>query len=262
MNKLELRLLIREELQKLNEASTDVFVLWSNRIVGNLPKAIQKAKYIGKSGIWNDEYKKNAANGHGTVFFVAADNVKHAKELIKKTTEKNSIGTNVYGKYGQTSENRVIKESKVARISNFNLESDAYIAMLDILSKNNIFKKIVIKHANDVFTGGKFQIKSVAKEFEKLIKPEFLKAVVDKINKSRSRIWLSDDQYTSPKVISQFAGVLAMGVLDSLVNDPLDYDLIKSLGDRELTKLADEFSANRGRSKMGAMIGNSPKFNK
>jgi hypothetical protein len=247
----------------LTESFNDVFVLWANGVAGNLPKAIKKAKYIGKSGKWNNEYKTNAAAGHGTVFFVAASDVKQAKEFIQKATENNSIGKNAYGKFGQTSENTIIKEANVTRIPNFNLESDGYIAMLDVMSKKrtflNYFKGVVVRTAKDVYSGGKFQVKAVASQLEKMMKPEFLKEVVDKINEKRLRIFVPEEQYNTPKIRAQFAGILALGVLDSLVNDPLDYDLIKSLGDKEVSNLASEFSVNRGRGKMGTMMGNASK---
>ena len=99
ISKTELRQIIKEEIKRLNEETyTDDFVLWANGVVGNLNKAIKKAKYIGKAGKgWDGSYKTNAKNGHGTVFFVSANNVKQAKERLKdEISEKDKLDTNIY----------------------------------------------------------------------------------------------------------------------------------------------------------------------
>lgn len=94
MKRSELREIIRSEIKiLLNE---DVFILWADRVSGNLAKAIKKAKYKGKGGTWNDEYKTNAKEGHGTVFFVNAANVGEAKAKVAQATEKHKVDDNVY----------------------------------------------------------------------------------------------------------------------------------------------------------------------
>ena len=81
-------------MKTLNE---EVFVLWADRVSDNLSHAIKKAKYKGKSNKnWNDQYKLNAKEGHGTVFFINASNVDEAKRKILMTTEKNKKDTNFY----------------------------------------------------------------------------------------------------------------------------------------------------------------------
>jgi len=78
---------------KLNE---DVFVLWADGVSGNLTKAVKKAKYKGKAGkSWDKEYRANANAGHGTVFFITANNVQDAKTKLlgAKPTETSK---NVY----------------------------------------------------------------------------------------------------------------------------------------------------------------------
>ena len=95
MKKSELRNIIKEEIKSL--LAEDIFVLWADRVSGNLQKAIQKAKYKGKANpSWNEQYKINAKNGHGTVFFVRADDVADAKQKITQATEKNKVTDNVY----------------------------------------------------------------------------------------------------------------------------------------------------------------------
>jgi hypothetical protein len=49
---------------------------------------------------------------------------------------------------------------------------------------------------------------------------------------------------------------LALGVVDSFINDPIDYKLINDLGNAKLKGLADEFSVGRGKIKLGVMMGN------
>lgn len=260
ITKNELRTIIKEELQKLNEAPMDVFVLWANGVSDNLSKAIKKAKYIGKSGKWNDAYKTNASNGHGTVFFVPAENVAQAKQIIQKATDKNRIGRNIYAKFGQSISDGVITEATVTRIPNFNLESDAYIAMLDIMNKNrpifNEFRKVAIKHATEVYTGGKYQLSAVIKDLTPIFKPKtgFLKQVVNKINERVLRIHVPDRDME--RIIPKFAGVLALGLYDSLTGDPIDFDLVKKLGP-SVSRLANNYSVNRGKSKLKTIMGTS-----
>lgn len=94
MKKSELRNIIKEEL--LNVLNEDVFVMWADRVTGDLNKAIKKAKYKGKGGTWSSDFKTNAKEGHGTVFFVSADNVAEAKKKLLSFTEKNKVDDNVY----------------------------------------------------------------------------------------------------------------------------------------------------------------------
>lgn len=72
------------ESMKINESN--IIILWADKVSGNFEKAIKKAKVKGKSGNWDKEYIINAENGHGTVFFIEADNKADAMEKISKAT--------------------------------------------------------------------------------------------------------------------------------------------------------------------------------
>ncbi len=91
-----------EEFNKTNKEyqkplMENTIVLWANKVDNNLAKAIKKAKYIGKSSSdWDPQYKINAKNGHGTVFFVDAENVKSAKEKIQDVSDEHKEDTNIY----------------------------------------------------------------------------------------------------------------------------------------------------------------------
>ena len=82
--------------ESLTEDFNDTFVLWANKITNNLPKAIQRAKYIGKGGTWSSAYKTNAIDGRGTTFFVKANSVSEAKEKIQNLINSDKNESNIY----------------------------------------------------------------------------------------------------------------------------------------------------------------------
>lgn len=93
-----MRAAIEDDIAALQKegVSEDVFILWADRVSDNLPKAIKMAKYKGKAGSWSKEYKQNASNGYGTVFFITASNVADAKEKLGMVKDDNKTQKNVY----------------------------------------------------------------------------------------------------------------------------------------------------------------------
>jgi hypothetical protein len=151
-----------------------------------------------------------------------------------------------------------LNEVTVTRIPNFNLESDAYIFMLYLLKNNSGFKKAATNAGIDLFSGAntKSVFTSLQNNLKKVITPQIVKAVVEKINEKRTVIFIDDTDIQKGVHTARFAGLLALGVVDSFINDPIDYKLIKDLGNAKLKGLADEFSVGRGKIKLGAMLGN------
>ena len=151
-----------------------------------------------------------------------------------------------------------LNEVTVTRIPNFNLESDAYIIMLYLLKNNSGFKKAATDAGIDLFSGA--NVKSVFtglhNNLKKVITPQIIKAVVETINQDRKKIFIDDADIQKGIHTARFAGLLALGVVDSFINDPIDYKLINDLGNAKLKGLADEFSVGRGKIKLGAMLGN------
>jgi tetrahydromethanopterin S-methyltransferase subunit F len=151
-----------------------------------------------------------------------------------------------------------LNEVTVTRIPNFNLESDAYIIMLYLLKNNSGFKKVASDAGIDLFSGA--NVKSVFtglhNNLKKVITPQIIKAVVETINQDRKKIFIDDADIQKGIHTARFAGLLALGVVDSFINDPIDYKLINDLGNAKLKGLADEFSIGRGKIKLGAMLGN------
>jgi tetrahydromethanopterin S-methyltransferase subunit F len=151
-----------------------------------------------------------------------------------------------------------LNEVTVTRIPNFNLESDAYIIMLYLLKNNSGFKKAATNAGIDLFSGA--NVKSVFaglhNNLKKVITPQIVKAVVETINQDRKKIFIDDADIQKGVHTARFAGLLALGVVDSFINDPIDYKLINDLGNAKLKGLADEFSIGRGKIKLGAMLGN------
>jgi hypothetical protein len=151
-----------------------------------------------------------------------------------------------------------VNEVTVTRIPNFNLESDAYILLLSLLKSNSGFKKVVGEAAEDLYDGGR--VKSVftvlQSKLSKIITPQVISSVVDSMNSSRTVLYVSSDEIAKGTYNSKFAGILALGVVDSLIGDPIDLKLLKDLGNPKVAKLAQEYSANRGKEKFSSMLGN------
>jgi hypothetical protein len=151
-----------------------------------------------------------------------------------------------------------LNEVTVTRIPNFNLESDAYIIMLYLLKNNSGFKKAATNAGIDLFSGAntKSVFAGLHNNLKKVITPQIVKAVVGTINQDRKKIFIDDADIQKGVHTARFAGLLALGVVDSFINDPIDYKLINDLGNAKLKGLADEFSIGRGKIKLGAMLGN------
>jgi len=151
-----------------------------------------------------------------------------------------------------------VNEVTVTRIPNFNLESDAYIFMLYLLKNNSGFKKAATDAGMALFSGAnvKSVFTSLHNNLKKVITPQIVKAVVEKVNEKRTVIFVDSADIQNGVHTSRFAGLLALGVVDSFINDPIDYKLINDLGNAKLKGLADEFSVGRGKTKLGVMMGN------
>ncbi len=149
-----------------------------------------------------------------------------------------------------------LHEVTVTRLPGISLESDAYVHMLDVLEGNSRFSKIVAKHAKDMFSGGnpKAAFPALRKELAKIVDANLVMNVTNQINKRNPRLGIDRHNAGDDNVLNKFSGILAMGIIDSLVNDPLDRDLVKSLNDKTVEKMADEHSIGRGKSKLGTML--------
>jgi len=155
-------------------------------------------------------------------------------------------------------EPKKLSEVTVTRIPNFNLESDAYIIMLQLLKNNAKFKKVVSSHAEDLYSGARpsTTFTSLQSELSKVVTPEIILSVVEKMNEKRKILFVSNDEARESRIITKFSGVLSMGIIDSLIGDPIDLALLKQLGNAKVAQLAKEYSINRGKSKFTAMVQN------
>lgn len=155
-------------------------------------------------------------------------------------------------------ESNSLNEVNVTRIPNLNLESDAYITMLDLLKNNAKFKSIVSIQAEDLYSGGRttnvFNI--LRGQLSKIMTPQIILSVIQKINSKRMILSVDTDDVNKGIHNDRFAGILALGIVDSLIGDPLDLKLIKDLGNAKVAKLAQEYSINRGKQKFSSIIGN------
>ena len=151
-----------------------------------------------------------------------------------------------------------LNEVTVTRIPNFNLESDAYIVMLYLLKSNSGFKKAATNAGIDLFSGAntKTVFAGLHNNLKKVITPQIIKSVVQTLNQKRKVLFIDDADIQKGVHNDRFAGLLALGVIDSFVNDPIDTKLLKDLGNAKLNDLANQFSINRGKMKLGAMLGN------
>jgi hypothetical protein len=151
-----------------------------------------------------------------------------------------------------------LNEVTVTRIPNFNLESDAYIVMLYLLKNNSEFKKVATNAGIDLFSGAntKTVFGGLHNNLKKVITPQIIKSVVQTLNQKRKVLFIDDSDIQKGVHNDRFAGLLALGVIDSFINDPVDTKLLKDLGNAKLNDLANQFSIGRGKMKLGAMLGN------
>lgn len=160
-----------------------------------------------------------------------------------------------------------INELTVTNIPNFNLESDVYIATLSIVKNMNSYKKSTIKYGKilyDRISAGhssrdaiKFIFPMLSSAYMKFITPEIIIRVVAIINKRSKKLNINTELASNSDIIRRFSGILAIGTFDSLISDPLDWSLIKSLNDKTLTDLANNHSVERGKLKMGGIMNRS-----
>jgi hypothetical protein len=150
--------------------------------------------------------------------------------------------------------NRRFDEATVTRMHGFNKESDGYIMMLDLLKNNSRFIKVATSAGIDLFSGGnkKSIFKTLHSNLIKVMTPKIIKPVVRELN-----LMASDYEIESGDYNHKFAGILALGIIDSFTESPLDTELIRDLNNSKLSKLANDFSANRGRKKLTTYLGKS-----
>lgn len=167
--------------------------------------------------------------------------VEDAVYLVKTTISKMGLNEVVSGK-------KLINEITVKRIPNFNLESDAYILMLDILKNNSAFKKNAISAGIELYTGAnkKSVFTVLHNKLKKVITPQDIKLVIMLMNRKRKVLFVNDYDIDNGVHTHKFAGILALGLIDSFTDSPIDYDLIRDLGSPKLKKLADELAISRG----------------
>lgn len=151
-----------------------------------------------------------------------------------------------------------VNETTITNLKGISLESDAYYYMLKKLQGNSTFSKIVAKYAKALYGGEKPKgvFPQLRKDLQKIVDKKVIMWVADQINKRGSRIAIDKNNAGTSELQNRFAGILAMGIIDSLMNDPLDRDLIKSLGDKKIEKMADDHSVERGKAKLGTMLKN------
>jgi tetrahydromethanopterin S-methyltransferase subunit F len=239
-------------------------------------KSINEVDYKTAVSQFNSELEKhtaviNAANHYGKT---PAEIVKALQMRLSTKGDRNKNTKEVSIDYKDTDSgikishkkrfNEGVKKSTslnevtVTRIPNFNLESDAYIFMLYLLKNNSEFKKAATNAGIDLFSGAnvKSTFAGLHNNLKKVITPQIVKAVVEKINEKRTVIFIDDADIQKGVHTARFAGLLALGVVDSFINDPIDYKLINDLGNAKLKGLADDFSIGRGKIKLGVMLGN------
>jgi len=224
-------------------------------------------EYISFIGsIWDDVHKKESVN-EVTITVKTKDGKLHHYPNFKKDDVISFLTKNKMKQVNSPDELKSnmdfymvesVNEVTVTRIPNFNLESDAYILLLSLLKSNSGFKKVVGEAAEDLYDGGR--VKSVftvlQSKLSKIITPQVISSVVDSMNSSRTVLYVSSDEIAKGTYNSKFAGILALGVVDSLIGDPIDLKLLKDLGNPKVAKLAQEYSANRGKEKFSSMLGN------
>jgi hypothetical protein len=229
------------QYENIREASgySNNFVSW---FTGTVLNNVKHPMY-GNRKLTSDQVKQSSGDYKNKIFKAIDAAVKRGditRDIIKK--------------------NESVNEATVTSIPNFNLESDVYIEMFNILKSNNAFKKIVAKVGEDYYTGGnpKNLFTVLHGGLKKLINSKFISDVQVAVNKKRGPTFaLSNTEMNSPEIIHKFSGVLALGVLSDLKEDPNSFP--KLIGDPALIKAGSEFSANRGRAKMGVMMGNMKK---
>ena len=130
--------------------------------------------------------------------------------------------------------------------------------MLYLLKSNSGFKKAATNAGIDLFSGAntKTVFAGLHNNLKKVITPQIIKSVVQTLNQKRKVLFIDDADIQKGVHNDRFAGLLALGVIDSFVNDPIDTKLLKDLGNAKLNDLANQFSINRGKMKLGAMLGN------
>ena len=229
-------------------------------LLDNIDYAMRLAITLKKSKIESvNEGKDDFVARYGNANIILKKGYKHHNsDDLEKLYDK--IGSLVKGL--KVKDVNVIFESlnevNVTRIPNLNLESDAYIAMLDLLKNNAKFKSIVSVQAEDLYSGGRttnvFNI--LRGQLSKIMTPQIILSVIQKINSKRMILSVDTDDVNKGIHNDRFAGILALGIVDSLIGDPLDLKLIKDLGNAKVAKLAQEYSVNRGKQKFSSIIGN------
>jgi hypothetical protein len=151
-----------------------------------------------------------------------------------------------------------VNEATITSIPSFNLESDAYIAMLNMLKNNSKFKKIIGSGLLAYMSGGNPNniLKSMRGMLEgKVVTGKLINGVVTVLNKKSPRIAVTPEQSKTPKIINQFSGVLAAGLMFDFRENTVD--MAKMSGDANVINTAKEFSVNRGKDKFKTMMGGS-----
>lgn len=150
-----------------------------------------------------------------------------------------------------------LTEATITSIPQFNLESDAYIAMLNMLKNNSKFKKIIGTSLLAYMSGGnpKNILTSLRGMLARgVVTNKLINGTVTVLNKRTPRISVSSQQASTPKIIDQFSGVLAAGLLFDFRENTID--MAKLSGDKNVINTANDFSANRGKEKFKTMMGN------
>jgi hypothetical protein len=129
---------------------------------------------------------------------------------------------------------------------------------LYLLKNNSEFKKVATNAGIDLFSGAntKTVFGGLHNNLKKVITPQIIKSVVQTLNQKRKVLFIDDSDIQKGVHNDRFAGLLALGVIDSFINDPVDTKLLKDLGNAKLNDLANQFSIGRGKMKLGAMLGN------
>lgn len=150
-----------------------------------------------------------------------------------------------------------INEITVTTLLNFNSESNIAIALLDILKNNSGYKKITISAGKDLLSGGNPKnVKIVlSKNLLKLITPAVMKKVYNHkiIQKNPSLVRSFNDITEINKFINAVSQWTSSAILWEFNENPVAFS--KELGDSDLIKIANDFSANRGAGKLKTMMG-------
>jgi hypothetical protein len=148
----------------------------------------------------------------------------------------------------------------VTSIDGWNLESDFYIAALNVIKADkkmsDKFSKIISSVALDFFDGAKPSSlqKVLSGKLIDIMSLDVINQVIAFVNSDRTRMIGLTDSPKLPDYIKKFSTAVALGVLFDLGENP--YTFAKEYGDAKSLKAATDYTVARGKTKLAAMMSN------